>query len=215
MRRASLHITPVPSHQWRAIRPPTPRRATYPSPSHRRPSRTQFYSSGTPSDGPVPALSYWDPDTPSPVLSPTSSPLRAEKRTTGFKTQAEPLLPLPSPSPSLSAHVPFAVDHHNGCARGRPAGSDIWADTWRGRRTSSSSEVATRKPSTPAFPTPRRASTVLSPRFLFPRAAPLIPGRARAGGESKGGWEWEWPWARDADQIGIKSVGDTEMGKAC
>lgn len=63
---------------WRPARPPTPRRSTYPQPG------TTSLSTGLSVEievPPVPAVSYWEPDTPSPVspwnpflFSPTRSP---------------------------------------------------------------------------------------------------------------------------------------------
>ncbi|KAF1950376.1 hypothetical protein CC80DRAFT_509722 [Byssothecium circinans] len=59
-RARSLHI-PIPKPaSWRARRPPTPRRATYPPPVE---------ASDAP---PVPSVSYWETDTPEPLTSPLS-----------------------------------------------------------------------------------------------------------------------------------------------
>ncbi|KAF1360363.1 hypothetical protein EJ07DRAFT_155329 [Lizonia empirigonia] len=65
-RAESLSISIPATALWRLCRPPTPRRATYPLPSrHDAP--------------PIPPLSFWIPDTPSPI--PKSVPPSAESLT--------------------------------------------------------------------------------------------------------------------------------------
>jgi hypothetical protein len=63
-RPASVTLTIYPA-SWRAPRPPTPRRATFPLPHITSTSLSPIVSC-TP---PVPVLSYWIPDTPSPFSS--------------------------------------------------------------------------------------------------------------------------------------------------
>lgn len=100
---------------WRPVRPPTPRRSTYPQPGSTSLDMSGIVQSDIP---PVPPLSYWEPETPSPMspktpflsplaISPGSlktlvSPLRPSSPLSGFDKQAAPTLwsfavPLPSP----------------------------------------------------------------------------------------------------------------------
>jgi hypothetical protein len=89
-RPASISIpTSKPTSAWSAIRSPTPRRATYPSPIGRIDSVS------------VPAVSYWDPDTPSPFTwvdmawpkSPANPFLAPKNEIYALSHRASPLIP--------------------------------------------------------------------------------------------------------------------------
>jgi hypothetical protein len=75
---------------WRPARPPTPRRATYPQPGTAPLDVTGIADSDAP---PVPPLSYWEPETPSPVspYNPFLSPPAVSPGS--WRAVASPLLP--------------------------------------------------------------------------------------------------------------------------
>ena len=107
-----LSIDPIQiTSTWRPARPPTPRRATYPQPGTTSLTLAGPVDSEVP---PIPSLSYWEPDTPSPMSphNPFLSPALASPGSP--KALASPLLPA-SPlsifdlastkSPSLLSHT--------------------------------------------------------------------------------------------------------------
>ncbi|KAH7072680.1 hypothetical protein BKA63DRAFT_48519 [Paraphoma chrysanthemicola] len=202
-RPSSLTIATVPS--WRTPRPPTPRRATFPSPGTK--STTTSAPTSLPASNqagttpPVPPLSYWLPDTPSPLLtilspkyaqshqhllSPVSpispnSPLNPflipPCETSRLFQLASPLLPASPLSVFDHAVSPMAMG-----MRIERKGSDGPVSA----RTSTSTCMPTPVQCEwtflhPPSPTPRpsltSATTPLSPRFLFPRTPPCVPDR--------------------------------------
>jgi hypothetical protein len=75
---------------WRPARPPTPRRSTYPQPGTTTLDMTGIADSNIP---PVPPLSYWEPETPSP-MSPHNPFLSPPTVSPGsLRVVASPLLP--------------------------------------------------------------------------------------------------------------------------
>ncbi|KAF2440855.1 hypothetical protein P171DRAFT_446812 [Karstenula rhodostoma CBS 690.94] len=75
---------------WRPARPPTPRRSTYPQPGTTSLDMIGIVDSDIP---PVPPLSYWEPETPSPMSphNPFLSPPAASPGS--LKTLVSPILP--------------------------------------------------------------------------------------------------------------------------
>jgi len=146
-RPISLSISTTCPAPWRAIRPPTPRRATYPSMSTLINANHEI--------PPVPPLSYWDPDTPSPVasdrsevspsspvnpfLAPPKSPIEQQY----LFPKAAPLLPASPLSIFDSPMSPMAVTF-----------------------------LRTPTPSPTKATFLLSASPDLSPRFLLPRSPP-------------------------------------------
>ncbi|KAH7069452.1 hypothetical protein FB567DRAFT_224400 [Paraphoma chrysanthemicola] len=200
-RPSSLTIATAPS--WRTPRTPTPRRATFLSPGTK--STTTSIPTSLPAFNqastipPVPPLSYWFPDTPSPLLT-TLSPRYAA---------SHQHLPTPvSPTSPNSPLNPFLIPP---CETSRlfqlaspllPASplsvfGHAVSPMAMGMRTERKSSDWLVSPQTPAStciqpqgqcgwtflhppsPTPRpsltSAPTPLSPRFLFPRTPPCVP----------------------------------------
>jgi hypothetical protein len=145
----SIQDAPTSATLWRTVRPPTPPRATYPISN----STTKNTTDGAP---PVPSLSYWLPDTPSPfstILSPKSptNPFLSPPAFCPYMLflTAAPLIPLPPLSVFDQALSPTFL------------------------RSRSPLPIRT------TFLLP--ASPLLSPRFLHPRTppfpAPVVGGR--------------------------------------
>jgi hypothetical protein len=93
-RANSLHIA-IPTagnQQWKAVRPSTPRRSTYPQAGTALVTIADIANLDSP---PVPPISYWEPDTPDIVVSPLSL--------------ASPRNPFLYPHPSLSPRAMFPM----------------------------------------------------------------------------------------------------------
>ncbi|KAF7674057.1 hypothetical protein GT037_007823 [Alternaria burnsii] len=160
-RPTSLIIPPTSTTLWRAPRPPTPRRATYPSMytsinfNHEAP--------------PVPALSYWDPDTPSPFVS-----IRSRD------SSDSPMNPYLAPSPESSTNHLYLFPRATPLL---PASPLSMFDSPLSPRALSFLRTPTPTPTRttfllPASPLPV-TSPFLTPSFLFPRTPPPFPERKR------------------------------------
>lgn len=158
-RAESLSISIPATALWRLCRPPTPRRATYPLPSR--------YDAP-----PIPPLSFWIPDTPSPI--PRSAPPSAQSLTSNAS--------LPLSCYSQPSHV--ALTPQLSQATGTPKPTKLLTPV------SPYSPYSPTSPYYPLFPYSSVSPTspqspdnpYLSPplpRFaastLFPLAAPLLP----------------------------------------
>ncbi|KAG9196416.1 hypothetical protein G6011_01537 [Alternaria panax] len=156
-RPTSLTISTASTTVWRAIRPPTPRRATYPSMS------TSINFDGE--APPVPALSYWDPDTPSPFtficsrVSP-SSPTNPYLSPLPESSTDQPCL-FPKATPLLPAS-PLSIFDSPLSPR---------ALTFLRTPTPTPTETTFLLPASPLLTT----SPLLTPSFLFPRTPPPCP----------------------------------------
>ncbi|KAF2134181.1 hypothetical protein P153DRAFT_409615 [Dothidotthia symphoricarpi CBS 119687] len=147
-RATSLRI-PIPAAPWRAARPPTPRRATFPLPGTTATSPFRLTSPNAP---PIPPLSYWDPDTPSPqaVLQSPTSP------TNPFLTP---------PTPRFNPHALFPM-----ASPLLPASPLSIFDRTISPTQSTLLKARSRLPSLALHPV-----TPMTPRFLFPRTPPCPP----------------------------------------
>ncbi|KAF2033738.1 hypothetical protein EK21DRAFT_85906 [Setomelanomma holmii] len=155
--RPSLLTIATPS--WRAPRPPTPRRATFPLPG----TTSTSLSSKAIVTPPVPPLSYWLPDTPSPLTA-ISSPRHAQS----------PVLPLSPASPMNPFLVP--PTRCNKSALFPIASSLLPASPLSIFDSAVSPNFLLSRTPTPTRIFLLPASPIsLSPRFLFPRTPPCVP----------------------------------------
>lgn len=146
-RPISLNISTTCPVPWRAILPPTPRHATYPSMSALINAKNEV--------PPVPPLSYWDPETPSPFAS-TSSEV----------SPSSPMNPFLAPpkSPTEQQHLfPKAAPL-------LPASPLSIFDSPLSPTAVTFLRTPTPSPTKATFLLP--ASPDLSPRFLLPRSPP-------------------------------------------
>lgn len=149
----TIYISANP-HKWRAPRPPTPRRSTFPG-AHKSAFSPSTTSNALDTDvPPLPPLSYFEPDTPSPPPSPT---LPASPRSH----------PIPGFSPTTtSPQSPYAYGYQYG-------------DSPLSLSPSPRQAASLRSPRSPVHLfscIPSCASSPMSPRFLFPRTPPVPPG---------------------------------------
>ncbi|KAH3915876.1 hypothetical protein HBI56_040790 [Parastagonospora nodorum] len=156
---------------WRAPRPATPRRATFPLPGTTSTSSLPDIA-GTP---PVPALSYWLPETPSPLSSTAPSspvnqfllPLPSEP----LFSIASPLLPAsPLSMFDYSMSPGFTVSPMSSTF-GIGAMSPV-SPTFLFSRTPTPTTVTFAKLSSPTARSFLLPMSPLSPRFMYPRTPP-------------------------------------------
>lgn len=185
---------------WVPPRPPTPRRMTYPQPGTT--SLSMAGSSSVDTDvgvgkdiPPVPPVSYWEPDTPSPAPTPTSplnpflSPPSAGRE--GSKWAASPILPA-----SPLSMFEYAPRRDSACSL-----LSLSLGAWK------------------------LGSQEISPRFMNPRTAPLPPTCETTGkgprSEEKSGSLWRvgkggvvrdlWIAVHDAGLAEMKTGKESEM----
>lgn len=130
----------IPTKQCSTRRPSTPRRATFPMIS-------PIYTTD-PNAPPIPPLSYWEPDTPSPMstYNPFLSP-----------PPVHPLSLFPVASPLL------------------PSSPLSMFDSAISPTSNAFLLTRTRTPTRTTFLLPATPSVQLTPRFLFPRTPPCPP----------------------------------------
>ncbi|OAL49152.1 hypothetical protein IQ07DRAFT_71804 [Pyrenochaeta sp. DS3sAY3a] len=131
---------PIPPNTQGLTRPPTPRRATFPMIS---PAYTT-----DPNAPPIPPLSYWEPDTPSPMS--TNNPFLSPP-----PVHLQSLFPVASP---LLPSSPLSIFD---------SAISPTSNTFLGMRIPTPAGTTFLLPATP--------SVQLTPRFLFPRTPPCPP----------------------------------------
>jgi hypothetical protein len=165
-RGASISLT-VATPSWRAPRPPTPRRATFPLCRFLTSSVTNTIR--TP---PVPALSYWLPDTPSPFspkmpMSPVSPFLVPPPPQQPLFRIVSPLIPASPLSMFDMAVSPGYAVSPMGSTFG--VGISPLSPTFFFSRTPTPTRVTFASPAQQTFLLP---ISPLSPRFMYPRTPP-------------------------------------------
>ncbi|KAF1920211.1 hypothetical protein BDU57DRAFT_6471 [Ampelomyces quisqualis] len=200
MRRPLSSPLTIQPPSWRAARPPTPRRATFPLPN----------TTSSPSIVPaVPALSYWSPDTPSP-FSPTTThhtplspinPFLLPPRQILFR-MASPLLPA---SPLSVFDAPISPGY-----AASPMGSMCVVDMGFSPLSmhASSSNGANRTFWIDVSPLSEHCGAApLSPTFMGPRTPP-VPARK---GSSAIQCALEGMMNRKASVVSVLSMGQERM----
>lgn len=158
-RTNSLMIYISATHKWRAPRPPTPRRQTFPG--AKKPSSTSTTDIDVP---PVPSLSYFEPDTPNePITSPAL---------------LSPTFPGSSPVSPGDTHFPGFTPASPSLYS--PTSPNVYSYTYQ----CPSSLLSPQYQNLPLSPVhlfsciPSCEPSPMSPRFLFPRTPPLPPQHA-------------------------------------
>ncbi|KAF2707180.1 hypothetical protein K504DRAFT_504356 [Pleomassaria siparia CBS 279.74] len=179
MLRPRLHSLSIsissPANSWRVPRPPTPRRAVSSSTMTVGPSASDTTKPDVP---PVPSVSYWEPDTPlyldSPTLQVSSWPDSQSHQFSGASSGVSLHDPHP---PNLPGEEPLSPDwyrwahlfHHVPISPLSPRSPRSPVQLYSCMPSCEASPVCAK------LPTFVEVAAPMSPRFLFPRTPPLPP----------------------------------------